>query len=91
MYYSCNSPDIFQEKMNKMFRGFESVQAYIDDLLIITKGDWSIQLEKLEITLQNIKDSELKCNIEKSFFGKTGMEYLGFWVTRNGILPFKTK
>ena len=36
-----NSPDIFQEKMNKMFRGFEFIRAYIDDLLIITKDDWS--------------------------------------------------
>ena len=39
-----NSPDIFQEKMNEMFRGFEFIQAYINDLLIITKGDWSDHL-----------------------------------------------
>ena len=30
-----NSPYIFQEKMNKTFRRFEFIQAYIDDLLII--------------------------------------------------------
>ena len=34
-----NSLEIFQEKMNEMFRGFEFIRAYIDDLLIITKGD----------------------------------------------------
>ena len=43
----CNSPDIFQEKMNKNFRGFEFIRAYIDDLLIITKGDFSGHLNKL--------------------------------------------
>ena len=32
-----------------------------------------------------MKEKKLKCNIEKSFFGKTEMEYLGFWVTRDGI------
>ena len=73
-----NSLDIFQEKMNEIFRGFEFIQAYIDDLLIVTNGDWSDHLEKLELTLQTLKDNGLKCNIEKSFFGQTEMEYLGF-------------
>ena len=27
----------------------------------------------------------LKCNIEKYFFVKTEMQYLGLWVTRDGI------
>ena len=75
-----NSPEIFKEKMNKMFCGFEFIWAYIDDLLIITKGDWSNHLENLELILQNIKDNGLKCDIKNSFFGKTEMEYLGFWV-----------
>ena len=32
-----NSPDIFQQKMNDLFHGFEFIRAYIDDLLILTK------------------------------------------------------
>ena len=75
-----NSPEIFKEKMNKMFCVFEFIWAYIDDLLIITKGDWSNHLENLELILQNIKDNGLKCDIKNSLFGKTEMEYLGFWV-----------
>ena len=78
-----NSPDIFQEKTNKMFRGFEFFQAYIYNLLKITKGDFSDHLGELKLTLQNLKDNDLKCNIESSFFGQTEMEYLGFWVTCN--------
>ena len=50
-----NSPDIFQEKMSKIFREFEFIRSYIDELLIIIKGDWSYNLEKLEPTLQNLK------------------------------------
>ena len=42
-----NSLDIFQDKMNEMFRRMEFIQAYIDDLLIITKSDWSDHLDKL--------------------------------------------
>ena len=59
-----NSPDIFQEKMNEMFRGLEFIRAYIDGLVIITKGDWSDNLEKLELTLQKLKDNGLKCNMK---------------------------
>ena len=82
-----NSLDILQEKMNEIFRGFEFIQAYIDDLLIITKGDWDDHLEKMEWKLHKLKDDGIKGNTEESFFGHTEMEYLGFWVTRTGIRP----
>ena len=58
-----NSPEIFQEKMNEMFRGFELIQAYIDELLMISKGDWSNHLKKLELAIKNIKDNDIKYNI----------------------------
>ena len=54
-----------------MFHGFEFIISYIDDPLIITKGDWSNHLNKLELVLKNLKDTNIKCNIGKSFFGKT--------------------
>ena len=63
-----NSQEIFQEKINEMFCGFEFIRTYINYLLIITKGDWSDHLKKLEQVLKSLKDNGLKCNIEKSFF-----------------------
>ena len=50
-----------------MFRGFEFIQYYIDELLIITKGDCYNHVEKLKLTLQNFKDNRLKCNIVNLF------------------------
>ena len=50
-----NSLEIFQEKLNEMFRGFKFIRAYIDDLLIITQGGWSDHLEKLELTFHKLK------------------------------------
>ena len=44
----CNSPDIFQGKMNKIFCGFEFIREYFDYLLVITKVDWYDHLNKLE-------------------------------------------
>ena len=42
---------------------------------------------KLELTLNKLKGEGFKCNIEKSLFGQTEMEYLGFWVTCDGVKP----
>ena len=50
-----NSPDIFQQKMNYLFHGFEFIRAYIDDLLILTKGDWTDHIHKLELSLNKLK------------------------------------
>ena len=86
-----NFPEIFQDKMNEMFCGFKFIWSYINELLIITKGDWLDHFEKPEQIFQKLKDNGLKWNIEKSSFGQTKMEYLGFWVTRTGIRPINKK
>ena len=87
----CNYPKIFQGEMSKIFYGFELNQAYIDDLLIITKVNWSNHLVKLELTLKILREKRLMCNTEKSFFGQIKIDYLGYWVTQNGIRSVKIK
>ena len=44
----CNSPDIFQQKMNKLFKGLEYIRIYIYDLLIINNGNFGDHLIKLK-------------------------------------------
>ena len=80
-----NSPDTLQQKTNYLFHGFEFIRAYIYDILILTKGERTDHIHKLESTLNKLKGKGLKCNTERSFFGKTEMEYLVFWVTRDGV------
>ena len=41
---TSNPPEIFQEKMRKMFQGFGSIPEYIDDLFIIYMGNCSDHL-----------------------------------------------
>ena len=87
----CNSPDIFQEKISTLMDGLEYVRAYIDDLLCITKGSWRDHLEKLEEVLKRVSRAGLKVNAKKSFFGRNELEYLGYWITRTGIMPIAKK
>ena len=43
--------------------------------LISSKGDQKYQVEKLELYLNKLKESDLKYNIGKYFFGQTKMDY----------------
>ena len=56
----ANLPDIFQQKMNDLFHGFEFIRAYMDDILILTKVDWTYNIQKLELTLDKLKEKRLK-------------------------------
>jgi transposase InsO family protein len=87
----CNSPDIFQEKMNELFVGLDYVRAYIDDLLIISNGTFDDHLEKLDKVFNKLQTAGFKINAEKSFFAKDELDYLGFKITRNGIMPLPDK
>ena len=66
----CNSPDIFQKKMNKLMTGLEFARAYLDNLLLITKGDFDKHLETLETTLTRLSEAGLRINASKSSFCK---------------------
>ena len=77
----CNSPDIFQEKMSSLMDGLEFVRTYIDDLLVISKGSWEDHLQKLDTVFARLKEAGLKVNAKKSFFGRSELEYLGYWIT----------
>ena len=57
-----------------------NIRAYIEDLLILTEVDWIDHVQKLELKINKPKEKGLKCSIEKSFFGKIEMEYLGMLV-----------
>ena len=56
----CNSPDIFQDKMNELFAGFEYVRAYINDLPVISNGALDDHLSKLDKVSLNYKQQALK-------------------------------
>ena len=87
----CSSCDIFQEKMSDLMSGLEFVRTYIDDLLCITNSTYEDHLEKLEEVLKRIQQAGLKINPTKSFFAQPELEYLGYWITREGIMPTPQK
>ena len=81
------SPDIFQAIINDIMGDLPNVRAYLDDILITTAGSFEDHLKHLELVLQRLEDVGFAVNIRKSSFGVSEIDYLGYWITRNGIQP----
>ena len=64
----AGSADIFQAEMMDLMESLEYVRAYIDDLLVITRGTLEDHLNKLGEVLRRLRDAGLKVNALKSFF-----------------------
>ena len=77
--------------MNACFAGFENVQTYIDNLLILGKSTWEEHINQLDKVLKKLKSGGLKLNISKSFIRRSELEYLGSIIILKGIKPTPQK
>jgi len=77
------SEDRFQAQMMDLMASLDYVRAYIDDLLLITRGTIEDHISKIE-TVLNV-------NVAKSFFCTHKIEYLGYILTSGGIKPHHKK
>jgi hypothetical protein len=87
----AGSVDIFQAEMMDLMEALEYVQAYIDDLLVITRGTLEDHLDKLREVLRRLQEAGLKVNAVKSQFCNHEIEYLGFILSIEGIKPQSKK
>jgi hypothetical protein len=86
-YQDCLVPDVFQNVMSKLVQDMEYVKTYLDDLLILTNNSFKDHLLKLEIVLARLSTAGMRVNISKSKFFAEQIEYLGYWITTQGIQP----
>ena len=67
------------------------VRAYVYDLICTIKKDFQYHIKALEKCLYRLAEAGLQLNNKKSFFGRIETKYLGFWVSKNGIIPLPYK
>jgi hypothetical protein len=53
----CNSPDIFQERMYKIFSDFEYVGVYIDNLLVTSHSIFENHLQRLKLVFSQLSEA----------------------------------
>ena len=58
----CNSPDIFQEKISKLFDDIDMVRIYIDNILVIIKNNFEDHLKALDRVIQKLMEAGLNVN-----------------------------
>jgi hypothetical protein len=85
------SANIFQAHIMDLMASLKFVQAYMDDLLIITRQTLDEHLQKMETVLTTLRDAGLKVNAAKLSFCAHEIEYLGYIQTREGIKPQSKK
>jgi hypothetical protein len=87
----AESQDIFQGKITELIESLECEQAYLDNLLCISRSSLEDYLKKLDEVLRHLCNVGLKDNTEKSTFCALEKEYLGYILTRDDIKPWSNK
>lgn len=86
---SC-APEIFQREMEKIFRDYKNVLVYLDDILVFAKT-----LEELNDVEEKVREviqrNGLTVNEAKSCHGQEKIDFLGFTLDGEGILPMREK
>ena len=79
-------PASFQRLVEMAMKGLINVIVYIDDLLLHSKTHTEHR-EQLELLFNRLRAAGLKVNLSKCEFGATNVNYLGYRLTPEGILP----
>ena len=87
----CNSPNIFQENISNIFIGFNTVRAYIDYAIVITRDGFADHLKGPENVLQKLTEAGLKLNAKNSFFGRMETKDIFYSLVRMGKYPYCPK
>ena len=87
-----NAPNIFQRMAARLIEGIEDhTVAYVDDILIFTKGDLTDHLNKVQELLNRLRKHNLSLKLSKCQWATQEISYLGFKVSIHGVAPDEAK
>jgi len=79
-------PASFQRLMEAVMKGIPNVLVYIDDILVHSKTHEEHR-KTLDLVFRRLERHNLKIRLEKCHFATREVEYLGFRLTPEGVLP----
>ncbi|GBG80665.1 hypothetical protein CBR_g31125 [Chara braunii] len=87
-----NAPATFQAAMTTEFRHMldQFVLIYLDDILVYSRS-LDEHVEHLRTVLERLRQAKYKANRDKCEFARQELEYLGHYVTPQGIRPLADK
>ena len=84
-----NAPASFQRVMTEIFKDLPFVQVYMDDIVVHSPTKQQHQ-DHLRQVFQRLRDNELKLNPQKCTFHVSAIDFLGFHVSDQGVLPLSS-
>ena len=85
-----NSPAFAQAAIEHCLEGLDDVVAYIDDIAIFS-DTWEEHVSTLKEVFSRLEKAGFSVNPLKCEFGIAEGDFLGHWMTRDGIKPWKKK
>ena len=84
-----NAVQSFQRFIDRVLKGLEFCESYIDDLLIASP-DEETHIQHVRLVLERLQDG-LTINPSKCAFGQQSLSFLGHHVSADGLTPLPTK
>lgn len=81
-----NAPATFQALMNQVFRPFlrKFILVFFDDILVYS-ADMESHVKHLTVVFNLLRDHDLRANLKKCRFAQYRIDYLGHWVSAQGV------
>ena len=90
-YGLTDMPAEFQKAIDLTLTNCTNTYAYMDDILIVTKGSLDVHKQKLESVLKKLDEQNLAISLDKGKFARKQVEWLGFTVNSEGTKPLIRK
>ena len=77
--------------MDTTLNGIKSINTFLDDIIIISKGTLENHKNEIDKTLKRLDKENLAISLHKCEFGLTEITWLGYKINSDGIITTKRK
>ena len=88
-YVLTDMPATFQKTIDVTLRNCHNIFAFLDDILVINKGNITDHEKDLDKILYLLDKENLAIKLQKCEFAKKQITWLGYKITPTGITPTK--
>ena len=81
-----SAPEVFSRAIQQILQGLDGVSNLVDDICVYAPTK-ELHDQRLEVVLSKLQKAGVTLNPDKCVFGASTLKYLGFLITKSGILP----
>ena len=90
-YGLTDMPAAFQKVMDYTLVGLQNTYCFLDDIIVVSRGSKEDHLNLVYKCLKKLDEDNLRINLPKCYFAKTGIEWPGNKFSQSGIAPLESK